>query len=337
MRKNEEITQEILEAGLLGGLALWGGKQIFKGIAAGAKAAWNSDALAGGRGNADTKKVFDQFTKDWKRYSSALGGAEPTPQSILQFMRDYYDIDGAQLMAEIMTDYGIGAKPSQQEPEAQQDAAQAEKPKGYAHNSNFIDMDDPYLNDPSTSPQSTTQQRNAERMAGMGMKPSQGKKRTARKELIDLSKSFSQIVEQRLVEDARAETLARAEQAAQVRNKVIGEFLVQMAQQIAAKPVVRAKFWNVVNNGPTGNATSRGDSSPHQAARAPGNAGKTVNMDRVWRGLRSMGVDPNTVANLKREIDGKTLKDALAYVDTMEEKDLANKLLVCILKSMEQG
>lgn len=339
MRKNEEITQEILEAGLLGGLALWGGKAIAKGIASGVKAAWNSDSLAGTRGRVDQGKVFNQIMKDWKRYSGSMGGAEATPQSVLQFMRDYYDIDGAQLMAQIMTDHGIGAK-AKEEPAAQQAAQQPEKPKGYVHNSNYIDMNDPHLNDPSTSPQSTTQQRDAQRMASMGMKPSQ-KKRTPRKESIDLSQSFSQIVEQRLVEDSRQETIARAQRAAEIRSRVVGEFLVQMAGQIAAKPVVRTKFWNVVNGsasvGTTSVGNGRGDTPQSASTPAAGNTGKTVNMDRVWRGLRSMGVDPRTVSNLKQEIDGKTLKDALAYVDTMEEKDLANKLLVCILKSMEQG
>lgn len=340
MRKNEEITQEILEAGLLGGLALWGGKAIAKGIASGVKAAWNSDSLAGTRGRIDQGKVFQQIMKDWKRYSGSMGGTEATPQSVLQFMRDYYDIDGAQLMAQIMTDHGIGAKGSEEKAAEQPQKAPKQKP-GYVHNSNFINMDDPHLNDPSTSPQSTTQQRNAERMAGMGMKPAQSTKKRTRKESIDLSQSFSQIVEQRLVEDSRQETIARAQRAAEVRNRVVGEFLVQMAGQIAAKPVVRNKFWSVVNGTTSAGTTSvgngRGDTPQSASSPAAGNTGKIVNMDRVWRGLRSMGVDPNTVSSLKQEIDGKTLKDALAYVDTMEEKDLANKLLVCILKSMEQG
>ena len=345
MRKNEEITQEILEAGLLGGLALWGGKQIAKGIAAGAKAAWGSSAMAGTRGRIDQGKVFNQIMADWKQYSGAQGGIEATPQSILQFMRDYYDIDGAQLMAQIMTDHGMGPKGSEEKAASQQAAQAKQQPekKGYQHNSNFINMDDPHLNDPSTSPQSTTQQRNAERMASMGMNPNSANKRSRkpRKESIDLSQSFSQIVEGRLAEDSRQETIARAQRAAELRNKVVGEFLVQMAGQIAAKPVVRNKFWNVVkgtnSTGTTSVGNGRADSPQSASSPAAGNTGKTVNMDRVWRGLRSMNVDPNTVAKLKQEIDGKTLKDALAYVDTMEEKDLANKLLVCILKSMEQG
>lgn len=341
MRKNEDITQEILEAGLLGGLALWGGKAIAKGIASGVKAAWNSDTLSGTRGKIDQGKVFNQIMKDWKRYSGSMGGAEATPQSVLQFMRDYYDIDGAQLMAQIMTDNGIGAKGGEEKAAAQPDAPQAKAKQGYVHNSNFIDMNDPHLNDPATSPQSSTQQRNAERMASMGMKPSTNGKKRTRKESIDLSQSFSQIVEQRLVEDSRQETIARAQRAEELRSRVVGEFLVQMAGQIAAKPVVRNKFWNVVNGTASAGTTSvgngRGDTPQSASAPAAGNTGKSVNMDRVWRGLRSMGVDPRTVSSLKQEIDGKTLKDALAYVDTMEEKDLANKLLVCILKSMEQG
>jgi pyruvate/2-oxoglutarate dehydrogenase complex dihydrolipoamide acyltransferase (E2) component len=115
-------------------------------------------------------------------------------------------------MAQIMTDHGMGPKASEEKAAAQQAAQKPEK-KGYVHNSNFIDMDDPHLNDPSTSPQSTTQQRNAERMASMGMKPA-AKKRT-RKESIDLSQSFSQIVEGRLAEDSRQETIARAQRELQ--------------------------------------------------------------------------------------------------------------------------
>jgi ribosomal protein L12E/L44/L45/RPP1/RPP2 len=374
VKTDEELVNEIMEAGyghskpsLLGTAAHYGAKMAAKGIYKGVKAAKNaydSHPNVQMANQAELRQnVYRKLNQDfahWEQRISGSTGVEPTEANLLAFAKEVYGFDATSVLSTIRTapktattpkaaPAAPGKAPAAQAGEiAPAPAPAAKNPRVvqqdkdgkpfYKHDSRGINFDDPTLNDPTNSPITTNQQRNQQRFPE---KPQQSKKgKPHKKESIDLSKSFSQIVKEA---DAAA-VKAQAAETDKLNTEQTHAFFDGMARLVLGNPQMAQNF---IQNGQIGapTATNTQASAPAQkgagkaptapAEAGPGNSALKAELNKI---ITKMGakIDPSVIQSLTAKLkETPDLKSAVDLVDSPQEIAAARAIMIAVIIATE--
>jgi hypothetical protein len=378
MRKDEDIVNEIMEAGygygressVLGTAAHFGAKIAAKGLYKGVKAGVNAyQNSAGVQMQNQTKlrnAVYHKLNTDFAHWQARVAGStgvEPTEDNLLTFAREVYGFDASKVLSTIRTDQKIqkaapapaagGTKgaPKAAAPKAAAPKAAA-KPANpnvvqhdkegkpfYKHNSKGINFDDPTLNDPTTSPITTNQQRNQQRFPEK--KPAAPAKKT-RKESVDLlSMSFSQIVTEAEAKfddtqmhaffDGLARTVLGNPQAAQ--NFLQTGQLSVAPEAAQAAPAAAGAAKAAPAAAPAANPTKAAPAAP--AGGVDGKALK-AELNKIITSQMGVKIDKATIQGIVAKLkESPNLKGVTDFVDSPAEIEAARAILIAVIIATE--
>lgn len=373
MKTDEELVNEIMEAGygskpsLLGTAAHYGAKMAAKGIYKGvkaAKSAYDNHPNVQMANQAELRQnVYKKLNQDfahWEKRISGSTGVEPTEANLLAFAKEVYDFDATSVLSTLRTapktaQAAPAAVPKAGAPKASPApaAAPAGKPAGkpakkaapksnprvvqhdkdgnqlYRHNSKTIDFDDEVLANQSVTP---------------GAKGAAGKPE-AKKESIDLTKSFSQIV----MEADAAALHAQAAETGRLNTEQTHAFFDGMARLVLGNPQVAQNFLQnnqigapAAANTQTGTPAAKGAGKAPGAAPAapaapagPGGSALKAELNKI---ITQMGakIDPSVIQSLTAKLkETPDLKSAVDLVDSPQEIAAARAIMIAVIIATE--
>lgn len=343
------------------------GKAAYKGVKAGIDAYQNSAGVQMKNQGKLRQAVLNKLNTDFAHWSMRTTGSQAprTEQNLLAFMNDLYGYNASADLSAAKTSIAAttGAAPQSApetppaaetppedtpaaapstgrkrkpapkkkaaptpEPAPAPEPAPTPRPRDfttinpatgkpvYRHNSNGIDFDDPTLQEP--------------------IGPKKDRKTAAKKESIDLSKSFSEIL---------------AERASTGTAQIANAFFDMVARKVLGTPQAAQAFLqgNQIGGAETAPAAA-GDkngaapkdktrAAPKSAApAAPDNAAMKAELNQIITSKLGVTINPATIQSLVERLkQTPNLKDALDLVDSPAEIEAARAVLIAVLVATE--